>query len=93
MRYFLAVEAYLSARALPPPERFKESAERWFAATERYALQLHELDRETYVAMKLAEYQRQKLALQERSPRRIESSRVAKADSNPLRESIRGAVR
>jgi hypothetical protein len=95
MRYFLAVDAYLSALALPPPERFKESAERWFAATERYALQLHELDRETYVAMKLAEYQRQQLALRDtqRSPRRIESSRVAKTDRSALRESIRVAVR
>jgi len=95
MRYFLAVDAYLSALALPPPERFKESAERWFAATERYALQLHELDRETYVAMKLAEYQRQQLALRDTQPppRRIESSRVAKTDSSPLRESIRAAVR
>jgi hypothetical protein len=85
MRYFLAIDAYLSTLALPPPERFKESAERWFAATERYALQLHELDRETYVAMKLAEYQRQKLAWQDtqRSPGRIESSRVAKAENWP----------
>ena len=85
MRYFLAVDSYLSTLAIPPPERFKASAERWFAATERYALQLRELDRDTYVAMKLAEYQRQKLALRDtqRSPRGIESPRVAKVDSSP----------
>ena len=85
MRYFLAVDSYLSTLAIPPPERFKASAERWFAATERYALQLRELDRDTYVAMKLAEYQRQNLALRDthRSPRGIESPRVAKVDSSP----------
>jgi hypothetical protein len=66
MRYFLAVDSYLSALSLPAPERFKESAERWFAATERYALQLHEVDHDAYVAMKQAEYQRQNDALQGR---------------------------
>ena len=61
MRYFLAIDAYLSALSMPQPQRFKESSERWFAATERYALQLHELDRDAYITMKRAEYQRQNL--------------------------------
>jgi hypothetical protein len=61
MRYFLAIDAYLSALSIPQPQRFTASSERWFAATERYALQLHELDRDTYIAMKRAEYQRQNL--------------------------------
>ena len=61
MRYFLAIDAYLSTLSIPQPQRFGESTERWFAATERYALQLRELDHDTYVAMKRAEYQRQNL--------------------------------
>lgn len=61
MRYFLAIDAHLSALSIPRPQRFEESSERWFAATERYALQLRELDHDTYVAMKRSEYQRQNL--------------------------------
>ena len=91
MRYFLAVDSYLSTLSIPTPERFKASAERWFAATERYALQLRELDRDTYVAMKLAEYQRQKLGIAGHatiSPaRRIATSCQGRQQS--LRESIR----
>jgi len=59
MRYYLAIEAYLGALATPPPQRFDESLERWFSSTERYALQLHEVDHDAYVSMKRNEYLRQ----------------------------------
>ena len=59
MRYYLAVEAYLCTLQAPAPERFEQSIERWFDATERYSRQLHELDRDSYLAMKRHEYQRQ----------------------------------
>ena len=59
MRYYLAVEAYLYALAVPPEQRIEQSLERWFDATERYPRQLHEVDRATYLAMKRREYQRQ----------------------------------
>jgi hypothetical protein len=59
MRYYLALEAFLSAVATPAPQRFEESLERWYTATERYALQLHEVDHDDYVAMKRNEYLRQ----------------------------------
>jgi len=59
MRYYLAIDAYLGALATPAPQRFEESLERWFAATERYALQLHEVDHDAYVTMKRREYLRQ----------------------------------
>ncbi len=59
MRYYLAFVAYLDAQSRPAPQRFEQSLERWFTATERYALQLHEVDRDTYLAMKRREYQRQ----------------------------------
>jgi hypothetical protein len=59
MRYYLAVEAFLSTVSTPAPQRFEESLERWYAATERYALQLHEVDRDDYITMKRNEYLRQ----------------------------------
>jgi hypothetical protein len=59
MRYYLAIDASLGAQAAPAPQRFEHSLEQWFTATERYARQLHELDRSSYLAMKRREYQRQ----------------------------------
>jgi hypothetical protein len=59
MRYYLAIDAYLGTLDVPGPDRFERSIERWFDATERYARQLHEVDRESYLAMKRREYLRQ----------------------------------
>jgi hypothetical protein len=59
MRYYLAIDAYLGALGAPAEERFEQSLEDWFTATERYALQLHEVDRDAYLAMKRHEYRRQ----------------------------------
>ena len=59
MRYYLAIDAYLGALAAPAPQQFEESLERWFMATERYAVQLHEVDHDAYVTMKRREYLRQ----------------------------------
>ncbi|HET9473130.1 MAG TPA: hypothetical protein VFO82_04505 [Steroidobacteraceae bacterium] len=59
MRYFLAIDAYLGALATSPADRFEESLEKWFAATERYALQLHEVEHDDYIEMKRREHQRQ----------------------------------
>ena len=61
MRYYLAIDAYLGAAARPAPERFDESLERWFTATERYAPQLHEVEHDAYVTMKRREYVRQQI--------------------------------
>jgi len=58
MRYFLAIEAYLGAQGAPAGERPSRMVEDWFAAVERHPRQLHELTREEYVPMKLAEYER-----------------------------------
>lgn len=62
MRYYLAVDAYLGALATPVPERFEQSLERWFNATELYPRQLREIDRDAYFAMKHSEYVRQQTA-------------------------------
>ncbi|MBC7500694.1 MAG: hypothetical protein H7315_09360 [Herminiimonas sp.] len=59
MRYYLAIDSYLDAREAAPAQRFEKAIESWFAATERYPRQLHELDRNSYLTMKREEYRRQ----------------------------------
>jgi len=55
MRYYLAIDAYLTALSAPPDERLEERLREWFDSTERYALQLHELDQDEYLQMKRRE--------------------------------------
>ncbi len=62
MRYFLAIDAFLGAARLPPAERAERRITDWFAATERYARQLHELERDDYLAMKRKEIARMQAA-------------------------------
>ena len=59
VRYYLAVDAYLDALALPPAQQLERRLLDWFAATERHPVQLRELDWETYVQMKRLEVRRQ----------------------------------
>ncbi len=59
MRYYLAIESYLAAQSLPPAEQTQASLKSWFDATERYARQLHEIDRDEYLAMKRHEIARE----------------------------------
>jgi hypothetical protein len=59
MRYYLAIGAYLGATSAPPAEQLERRTQDWFAATERYPRQLHEVDRSAYVDMKRGEYLRQ----------------------------------
>ena len=59
MRYYLAIDSYLGSLATPPRYRFESSLQSWFAATEKYPRQLHEVDRTDYLNMKRSEYQRQ----------------------------------
>lgn len=53
MRYYLAIDAYLDAPGL---QRRDARAAQWFDATERYALQLHEVERSDYMEMKKKEF-------------------------------------
>ena len=62
MRYYLAIEAYLSAMTAAPSEQFEKRIQTWFSATELYPQQLHELDRSAYLDMKRIEYRRQNAA-------------------------------
>lgn len=59
MRYYIAIESYLGAVSAPPGEQEDKRLRDWFAATERHALQLHEMDLGEYLAMKRIELQRQ----------------------------------
>lgn len=53
MRYYLAIDAYMDA-----PKQLAPRLAAWFDSTERYARQLHEVERDDYLAMKRNEYKR-----------------------------------
>ena len=57
MRYYLAIDAYLDA---PAEAELPKRLAQWFDSTERYARQLHEVDRNDYLEMKRNEYKRLK---------------------------------
>ncbi len=59
MRYYLAIESYLGAMAVPEQTRFEKRIGDWFNASERYARQLHEIERDDYLNMKRREVKRQ----------------------------------
>jgi hypothetical protein len=59
MRYYLAIDAYLSAYSLPAAEQPERRIREWYASTERYAEQLHEMDQNEYLDMKRNEMRRQ----------------------------------
>jgi len=57
MRYYLAIDAYLDS---PAEAELPKRLAQWFDSTERYARQLHEVDRNDYLEMKRNEYKRLK---------------------------------
>jgi len=59
MRYYLAIEAFLGALSRPLPAQLEKRLHDWFAATERYPRQLHEMEQDAYLDMKRREYRRQ----------------------------------
>jgi len=59
MRYYLAIDAYLSAYSLPAADQFEKRIREWYASTERYAAQLHEMEQNEYLDMKRKEMRRQ----------------------------------
>lgn len=58
MRYYLAIEAYLASLRQPSIEQVDARLQHWFNATEEYAIQLHEIDRQAYFSMKKSELNR-----------------------------------
>ena len=59
MRYYLAIDSYLSAYTLPPADQFEKRIRDWYTSTERYAAQLHEMEQADYLDMKRKEMRRQ----------------------------------
>ncbi|MBT9502791.1 MAG: hypothetical protein IV092_16210 [Burkholderiaceae bacterium] len=59
MRHYLALGAYMDSLSAPAATRNEQRLAAWFDATERYALQLHEMERDDYLSM-----QRKELRLQ-----------------------------
>ncbi len=58
MRYYLAIDAYLGAMGAPVAQQVEKRLRDWFAATERYTLQLHEMSESEYLEMKRKEVAR-----------------------------------
>jgi hypothetical protein len=63
MRYYLGIEAVLATAELPASARASQSLQDWFDATEHYPLQLHEIESDAYLQMKLRELKRQQTEL------------------------------
>jgi len=68
MRYYLAIEAFLGALSAPPEARLEKRLRDWFAATERYPRQLHEMEQTAYLQMKRKEHQQQQAELPRNTP-------------------------
>ena len=62
MRYYLAIDAYLASMNASAGDRLEERLQHWYDATEQYARQLHEVEREEYLNMKHREHRRQEEA-------------------------------
>jgi hypothetical protein len=62
MRYYLAIEAYLGSLSAPPAEQLEKRLQDWFAGTEQFSRQLHEIGKDEYLAMKRKEVLRQRSA-------------------------------
>lgn len=58
MRYYLAIDAYLSVLNTPN-QQLEQRLQSWYQSTEQYSRQLHEVELNEYLAMKRDEYQRQ----------------------------------
>jgi hypothetical protein len=59
MRYYLAIDAFLAATKAAPDLQLERRLQTWFAATEQYPRQLHEIGRDEYLEMKRTENSRQ----------------------------------
>jgi hypothetical protein len=59
MRYYLAIEAYVDALTAPKSQQLEKRLNDWYSAGEQYPMQLHEMERADYIAMKHKEVQRQ----------------------------------
>jgi len=63
MRYYLAIDAYLSSFKLPAKDQLKQRLQQCFFSIEQYPIQLHDLELNEYLEMKHKEYLRQQAPL------------------------------
>lgn len=61
MRYYLAIDAYLTALDIPKTNQQEKRFQTWYDNTRMYSKQLYEVEKEDYLAMKRKEYQRQQV--------------------------------
>ena len=59
VRYYFALQAHMESLDVPFGQRFAHASARWFDLTERYPAQLHEVERQDYLAAKKLELQEQ----------------------------------
>jgi hypothetical protein len=59
VRYYFAIQAHLEGLSAPQQQRFERALERWFELTERYPVQLHELEKSDYLQGKRLEFEEQ----------------------------------
>ncbi len=59
VRYYLALLAYMETLKYPEGTRFEKRIEKWYELTERYPLQLYEMDRDEYLESKRREHDNQ----------------------------------
>jgi hypothetical protein len=59
MRYYLAIDAYLSGVSTRPADQFEKRLLNWFTSSEVFSRQLHDVDQVTYLDIKRREYRRQ----------------------------------
>ena len=56
MRYYFAIQSFLDTWQLEPGERLNARLNTWFDLTEKYPLQLHEMDKQAYLQSKQQEH-------------------------------------
>ncbi|MEZ4599234.1 MAG: hypothetical protein R2940_05550 [Syntrophotaleaceae bacterium] len=70
VRYYLALQAYLETRHMPPAKRYSAATELWYDLTEQYHDQLFELEKSRYLDIKRRERQQQE-RLQEKNEQKV----------------------
>ncbi len=68
MRYYLAIDAYLNSLSAPSHEQVERRLRTWFAATERYPLQLREVELAEYLDSKRKDVRRQQAGIEAPRP-------------------------
>ena len=66
VRYLLAIRTYFETLNVDPSQRYQQSLERWFNATEEFSRQLYEMDKSTYLSIKKRERRNQYILMEAR---------------------------